>query len=185
MTLVHLENYGGHIGAGIWCGIAFVIAGVLTIFPGSSSVLTLCKVMLIVSIMFALFFAFWAFIGAFPALFLNVNIDVDNDYNKNRWLRITQGFCAIFEIILARVTLSQRTSDQEGNVIGTPQPVLAQPNLPIYQPVVQTGYQPVYQNGVQPGIQIRVQPGVHSGVQPGVQFQALVYPPTAPPTYTG
>ena len=109
-----------------------MIAGVLTIFPGSSSVLTLRKVMLIVSIILASFFAFWAFIGAFPALFLNANIDVDNDYNKNRWLRITQGFCSIFEIILARVTLSQRTSDQKGNV-----------SL-IYQPVAQTGYQPVY-----------------------------------------
>ena len=169
MTLIRLENYGGQIGAGIWCGIAFVIAGVLTIFPGSSSVLTLRKVMLIFSIIFASFLAFWAFIGAFPALFLSANIDVDNDYNKNRWLRVTQGFCAIFEIILARVTLNQRTSDQEGNVIATPQPVLAVPNLP----VVQTGYQPVYQHGVQPG------------VQPGVQFQALAYPPTAPPTYTG
>ena len=83
-------------------------------------------------------------------------------------MRVTQGFCAIFEIILARVTLSQRTSGQEGNVIATPQPVLAVPNLP----VVQTGYQPVYQHWVQPG------------VQSGVQFQALVYPPTAPPTYT-
>ena len=174
MTLIHLENYGGQIGAGIWCGIAFVIAGVLTIFPGSSSVLTLRKVMLIFSIIFASFLAFWAFIGAFPALFLNAsNIDVDNDYNKNRWLRVTQGFCAIFEIILARVTLSQRTSGQEGNVIATPQPVLAVPNLP----VVQTGYQPVYQHGVQPG--------VHPGVQPGVQLQALPYPPTAPPPYTG
>ena len=163
MTLIHLENYGGQIGAGIWCGIAFVIAGVLTIFPGSSSVLTLRKVMLIFSIIFASFLAFWAFIGAFPALFLNAsNIDVDNDYNKNRWLRVTQGFCAIFEIILARVTLSQRTSVQPIVLV---QPVLAVPNLP----VVQTGYQPVYQHGV----------------QPGVQFQALAYPPTAPPTYTG
>jgi hypothetical protein len=86
------------------------------------------------------FLPFWAFIGAFPALFLNANIDVDNDYIKNRWLRVTQGFCAVFEIILARVTLSQRTSDQECNVITTPQPlVLAQPNLPIYQPAVHTG----------------------------------------------
>ena len=89
-------------------------------------------------------------------------------------MRVTQGFCAIFEIILARVTLSQRTSDQEGNVIATPQPiVLAQPVLAVSNlPVVQTGYQPVYQHWVQPG------------VQSGVQFQALVYPPTAPPTYT-
>ena len=173
MTLIHLENYGGHIGAGIWCGILFVIAGVLTIFSGSSSLSTLRRVMLVLSIIFALFFAFWTFIGAFPALFLNASIDVENDYNKNRWLRVTQGFCAIFEIILARVTLSQRTSDQPIVLAG---PVLAQPNLPIYQPVVQTGYQPVYQQGVQPGVQ--------PGVQNGVQFQALTYPPTAPPTYT-
>jgi hypothetical protein len=168
MTLIRLEKNGVQIGAGIWCGIAFVIAGVLTIFPGSTSVITLRKVMLIVSIIFASFFAFWAFIGAF----LHAIIDAfDNDYNENRWLRVTQGFCAIFEIVLASVTLSQRISDQEGNVIATPQPiVLAQPIVqPIYQPVVQTGYQPVYQHGV----------------QPGVQFQALAYPPTAPPTYTG
>ena len=92
------------VGAGIWCGVAFVIAGVLIILPSSSSVLSLRRVTLILSMIFALFFAFWAFIGAFPALFLNANIDVDHDYNKNRWLRITQGFCAIFEIILARVT---------------------------------------------------------------------------------
>ena len=117
---------------------------------------------------FASFFAFWAFTGAF----LHAIIDAfDNDYNENRWLRVTQGFCAIFEIVLASVTLSQRTSDQEGNVIATPQTiVLAQPIVqPIYQPVVQTGYQPVYQHGV----------------QPGVQLQAMAYPPTAPPTYTG
>ena len=135
----------------------------------------------IVSIIFASFLAFWAFIGAFPALFLSANIDVDNDYNKNRWLRVTQGFCAIFEIILARVTLSQRTSDQEGNVIATPQPiVLAQPVAqPIYQPAVQMGYQPAVQTGFQPG----VQPGYQPQMQP--QLQAQGYPQTAPPPYTG
>ena len=148
MKLIHFENNGVQIGAGIWCGFAYVIAGVLTIVPGSSSVLPLRKVMLIVSIIFASFLAFWAFFGAFVHAIIDA---FDNDYNENRWLRVTQGFCAIFEIILARVILSQRTSDQAGNVIGTP----------------------VYQHGVQPG------------VQPGVQFQALAYPPTAPPTYTG
>ena len=181
MKLIHFENNGVQIGAGIWCGFAYVIAGVLTMVPGSSSVLPLRKVMLIVSIIFASFFAFWAFIGAFPALFLNANIDVDNDYNKNRWLRVTQGFCAIFEIILASVTLCQRTSDQEGHVIAAPQTiVLAQPVAqPIYQPTVQMGYQPQ----VQPAYQPQVQPGYQPGVQP--QLQAQAYPQTAPPPYTG
>ena len=93
-----------------------------------------------------------------------------------RGLRVTQGFCALFEIILASVTLCQRTTDQEGYVIAPPQTVvLAQPLAvvaqPIYQPAVQTGFRP----GVQPGYQPQMQP----------QLQAQAYPQTAPPPYTG
>ena len=180
MKLIHFKNNGVQIGAGIWCGFAFVIAGVLTMVPGSSSVLPFRKVMLIVSIIFASFLAFWAFIGAFVHAIIDA---FDNEYNENRWLRVTQGFCAIFEIILASVTLFHKPSDQEVHVITTPQTIVL--TQPIYQPIVQTGYQPVYQHGVQPGVQPGVHPGVHPGVQPGVQLQAVPYPPTAPPPYTG
>ena len=130
--------------------------------------------MLIVSIMSASFLVFWAFIQAFVHAIINA---FDNEYNENRWLRVTQGFCAGFEIILAMVTICQRTSDQEGHVIVAPQTiVLAQPVAqPIYQPAVQMVYQPGYQPQVQTGFQ--------PGVQP--QFQAQGYPQTAPPPYTG
>ena len=138
--------------------------------PGSSSVTTLRKVMLIISIIFASFFTFYAYIAA--------------AISENRRLRVTQGFCALFELILASVTLCQRTTDQEGHVIAPPQTVvLAQPLAvvaqPIYQPAVQMGYQPVVQTGFQPG----VQPGYQPGLQP--QLQAQAYPQTAPPPYTG
>ena len=178
IKLIHFENNGVQIGAGIWCGIAFVIAGALTMSPGSSSTVTFRKVMLIVSIIFASFFAFWAFIQAFVHAIVDA---FDNEYNENRYLRVTQGFCAGFEIILASVTLCQRTSDQQGHIIAAPQTiVLAQPVAqPIYQPAVQMGYQPQ----VQPGYQPQVQPGYQPGVQP--QLQAQAYPQTAPPPYTG
>ena len=125
--------------------------------PGSSSSVTFRKVMLIVSIIFASFFAFWAFIQAFVHAIVDA---FDNEYNENRYLRVTQGFCAGFEIILASVTLCQRTSDQEGHVIATPQSlVFAQPVAqPIYQQEVQMGYQPAYQPQVQAGFQPGVQP---------------------------
>ena len=90
-----------------------------------------------------------------------------NQYSENRRLRVTQGFCALFEIILASVTLCQRTSDQ-GHIIATPQ------TLVLTQPAVQMVYQPGYQPQVQTGFQ--------PGVQP--QFQAQGYPQTAPPPYT-
>ena len=188
MKLIHFENNGVQIGAGIWCGFAYVIAGVLTMVPGSSSVLPLRKVMLIVSIIFASFLAFWAFFGAFVHAIIDA---FDNEYNENRWLRVTQGFCAIFEIILASVSLFHKPSDQEVHVIATPQTIVStQPIVqPIYQPVVQTGYQPGYQHGVQtiyqPLVQTGYQPVYQHGVQPGVQLQALPHPPTAPPPYTG
>ena len=176
IKLIHFENNGLQIGAGIWCGIAFVIAGALTISPGSSSTVTFRKVMLIVSIIFASFFAFWAFIHAFLH-FIVYALSDDDEYNEQRWLRVIQGFCAGFEIILASVTLCKRRSThQQGHIIAAPQTiVLAQPVAqPIYQPAVQMGYQPQ----VQPGYQPQVQPGYHPGVQP--QLQAQAYPQTAP-----
>ena len=170
------RDNGLQIGSGIWCGIAFVIAGGLTMFPGSSSITTLRKVVLTISIIFAAFSAFWAFIAA-------------NDYGyhsqyENKRLRVTQGFFAMFEIILAFVTLCQRTTDQEGHVIAPPQTIVIAPPVavvaqPIYQPAVQMGYQPQ----VQPAYQPQVQPGYQPGVQP--QLQAQAYPQTAPPPYTG
>ena len=174
MDLIHYRNNGWQIGSGIWCGIPFVIAGGLTLSPGSSSVTTLRKVMLIISIIFASFFTFYAFIAATIHAFADA-WNNNNQYSENRWLRVTQGFCAIFEIILASLTLCQRTS--EGQVIATTQTlVLAQPVAqPIYQPAVQMGYQPAYQPQVQTGFQ--------PGVQP--QFQAQAYPQTAPPPYNG
>ena len=174
MDLIHYRNNGWQIGSGIWCGIPFVIAGGLTLSPGSSSVTTLRKVMLIISIIFASFFTFYAFIAATIHAFADA-WNNNNQYSENRWLRVTQGFCAIFEIILASLTLCQRTS--EGQVIATPQTlVFSQPVAqPIYQPAVQMGYQPAYQPQVQTGFQ--------PGVQP--QFQAQAYPQTAPPPYTG
>ena len=166
MDLIHYRNNGWQIGSGIWCGIPFVIAGGLTLSPGSSSITTLRKVMLIISIIFAAFFTFWAFIGATIHAFFDA-WNNNNQYRENRWLRVTQGFCALFEIILASVTLCQRTSAQ-GHIIDTPQTlVLAQPAV---QMVYQPGYQPQLQTGFQPGVQ--------------PQFQAQGYPQTAPPPYT-
>ena len=176
----YYRNDPFQIGSGIWCGIAFVIAGGLTLFPGPSSITKLRKVVLTISIIFAAFFAFWAFIAA----------NVDRQY-ENKRLRVTQGFCAMFEIILAFVTLCQRTTDQEGHVIASPQTIVIAPPVavvaqPIYQPVVQMGYgtmvphlQPQVPSGFQPG----VQPGYQPQVQP--QLQARGYPQTAPPPYTG
>ena len=181
MNLIHYRNNGWQIGSGIWCGIAFVIAGGLTMSPGSSSVTTLRKVMLIISIIFASFFTFYAFIAATIHAFGDWWND-NNQYSENRGLRVTQGFCAIFEIILASVTLCHRTTDQ-GHVIAPSQTVvLAQPVAvmaqPIYQPALQMGYQPAVQTGFQPG----VQPGYQPQMQP--QLEAQGYPQTAPPPYT-
>ena len=176
-------SYGWQIGSGIWCGIPFVIAGGLTMTPGSSSVTTLRKVMLIISIIFASFFTFYAFIAATIHAFADV-WNNNNQYSENRGLRVTQGFCAIFEIILASVTLCQRTSVQEGHVIAPPQTVvLAQPVAVVAQPIYQTAVQMGNQPQVQPGYQPQIQPGYQPGVQP--QLQAQAYPQTAPPPYTG
>ena len=147
------------IGAGIWCGMAFIIAGILTISPGSPTILPLRKVMLIISIIFAVFLAFWAFSGAFIHAVIDTFDPFDDEYNENRWLRVIQGFCAVFEIVLAGVTFCQRTSEQEGQVTSAPQILVT----------VQQGVQPGYQQGVQPEYQPGVQPGYQPGVQPGLQ----------------
>ena len=109
------------IGAGIWCGLAFIIAGILTISPGSPTILPLRKVMLIISIIFAVFLAFWTFSGAFIHAVIDTFDPFDDEYNENRLLRVIQGFCAVFKIVLAGVTFCQRTSEQEGQVTTAPQ----------------------------------------------------------------
>ena len=109
------------IGAGIWCGLAFIIAGILTISPGSPTILPLRKVMLIISTIFAVFLAFWTFSGAFIHAVIDTFDPFDDEYNENRLLRVIQGFCAVFEIVLAGVTFCQRTSEQEGQVTTAPQ----------------------------------------------------------------
>ena len=109
------------IGAGIWCGLAFIIAGILTISPGSPTILPLRKVMLIISIIFAIFLAFWAFSGAFIHAVIDTFDPFDEEYNENRLLRVIQGFSAVFEIVLAGVTFCQRTSEQEGQVTSASQ----------------------------------------------------------------
>ena len=179
----HYRNNGFQIGSGIWCGIAFVIAGGLTMSPGSSSITKLRRVVLTISIMFAAFFVFWAFIAA-------NDYDYHSQYDNKR-LRVTQGFFAMFEIILAFVTLCQRTTDQEGHVIAPPQTIVIAPPVavvaqPIYQPVVQMGYGTMVTH-LQPQVQTGFQSGVQTGYQPQVQpqLQAQGYPQTAPPPYTG
>ena len=147
------------IGAGIWCGMAFIIAGILTISPGSPTLLPLRKVMLIISIIFAVFLAFWAFSGAIIHAVIDTFDPFDDEYNENRWLRVIQGFCAVFEIVLAGVTFCQRTSEQEGQDTSAPQILVT----------VQQGVQPGYQQGVQPGYQPGVQPCYQPGLQPCYQ----------------
>ena len=151
------------IGAGIWCGMAFIIAGILTISPGSPTILPLRKVMLIISVIFAVFLAFWTFSGAFIHAVIDTFDPFDDEYNENRWLRVIQGFCAVFEIVLASVTFCQRTSEQESQVTSAPQILVT------VQPGYQQGVQPGYQQGVQPGYQLGVQSEYQPGVQPGLQ----------------
>jgi len=104
---------GIHIGIGIWCGISFIITGGLTI---SESNVTFRKVMLNVSVIFAIFLSFWAFIVAIIHAVNDSNkeslpedsLDTNGNrggYSHERWLRVTQGFCGLFEIALSIVTL--------------------------------------------------------------------------------
>ena len=145
--------YGdGYIGTGIWCGITFIGAGILVISSESPSVLTFRKVMVILSMVFAIFMAFWSFIASL----IHAGIDHFYDqYSHERSLRVTQGFCAIFEIVLTIVTLCQRTSDQEGQVLAQgPQTILT------------------IQPGVQQGVQLQ---GVQSGVGYAPNTQVITY----------
>ena len=127
--------------------------------------------MLIISIIFAVFLAFWTFSGAFIHAIIDTFDPFDDEYNDNRLFRVIQGFCAVFEIVLAGVTFCQRTSEQEGQVATAPQVLVTvqQGVQPGYQQGVQPGYQPGVQPGYQPGVQLGVQPGVQTGVQTGYQ----------------
>jgi len=147
-----LYDGDGYIGTGIWCGITFIGAGILTISSESPSVLTFRKVMVILSMVFAIFMAFWSFIASL----IHAGIDHFYDqYSHERSLRVTQGFCAIFEIVLTIVTLCQRTADQEGQVISIgPQTILT------------------IQPGVQPGVGYAANTQVITYLQP----QTSAYP---------
>merc|ERR1712110_955524 len=145
--ILYLYDGDGYIGTGIWCGITFIIAGILVLSSESPSVLTFRKVMVILSMVFAIFMAFWAFIASL------IHARIDDQYSHELGLRVTQGFCAIFEIVLTIVTLCQRTSDQEGQV-------LAQGPILTIQP------------GVQQGVQLQ---GVQSGVGYAPNTQVITY----------
>ena len=143
-----------YIGTGIWCGMTFIIAGILVLSSESPSVLTFRKVMVILSMVFAIFMAVWAFIASLIHARIDA-IDENDQYSHEHSLRVTQGFCAIFEIVLTIVTLCQRTSDQEGQV-------LAQGPILTIQP------------GVQQGVQLQ---GVQSGVGYAPNTQVITYLP--------
>jgi len=134
IAIISLNELGEglHIGTGIWIGIAFIITGGLTIAKSASSV-TFRKVMLIISMIFAIFLSFWAFIAAIIHWGQDL-WDDDDDYRHERWLRVTQGFCGLFELAISIVTLCQRTPDQEGRVIASgPQAqtmITVQPGVP-------------------------------------------------------
>ena len=112
--------------------MTFIIAGILVISSESPSMLTFRKVMVILSMVFAIVMFFWEF---FVQVLIHAGIDYISSLERN--LRVTQGFCAIFELVLTVVTLCQRTSDQEGQVLAQgPQTILT------IQPGVQQGVQP-------------------------------------------
>ena len=142
------------IGTGIWCGVTFIIAGILVLSSESPSVLTYRKQMVILSMVFAIFMAFWSF----SASLIHAGFDLFRDQyshesSHERSLRVTQGFCAIFEIVLTIVTLCQRTSDQEGQVLAQgPQTILT----------------------IQQGVQLQ---GVQSGVGYAPNTQVIAYLP--------
>ena len=143
IAIIYLRNNWDesiHIGTGIWIGIAFIITGGLTLGQSASTV-TFRKVMLIISIIFAIFLSFWAFISAIIHWGIDV-FDDDNEYRHQRWLRVTQGFCGLFEIAISIVTLCQRTQDQAGRVITYPQ---NQTVVTVQQPSVPVAYAPVGQ----------------------------------------
>ena len=130
--------------------MTFIIAGILVISSESPSMLTFRKVMVILSIVFAVFMFFGAFI---VQVLIHAGIDYISSLERN--LRVTQGFCAIFELVLTVVTLCQRTSDQEGQVLAQgPQTILT------------------IQPGVQQGVQLQ---GVQSDVGYAPNTQVITY----------
>ena len=109
--------------------------------PRAPSVVRIRNVMLIISITFASFFIYWSFLYVFIHKLGYHN----SEYKTHRWLRVTQGFCAIFEISLA----SKSLCSQQNQV--TPKPTTSNTlqqltRIPV-QPI-QPGYQ--YPPGVQP-----------------------------------
>ena len=110
--------------------------------------------MVILSMVFAIFMAVWAFIASLIHARIDA-IDENDQYSHERSLRVTQGFCAIFEIVLTIVTLCQRTSDQEGQVL-------------VQGPIM------TIQPGVQQGVQLQ---GVQSGVGYSPNTQVITYLP--------
>ena len=176
---MHLYYGDSYIGTGIWCGVTFIIAGILVLSSESPSVLTYRKQMVILSMVFAIFMAFWSF----SASLIHAGIDLfrvqySHESSHERSLRVTQGFCAIFEIVLTIVTLCQRTSDQEGQVLAQgPQTILT------LQPGVQQGVQP---QGVQPGVGYAPNTQVITYLQPQTSAhpQNFVGISTNPPPYS-
>ena len=78
----HYGYANTHIMSGIWCGLTFIVTGGFTLSPESPIILTFRKVMLILSMIFAIFLGFWGF------LFGGISTN---------WLRTTQGFVGVFE----------------------------------------------------------------------------------------
>ena len=90
----------------------------------------------------------WAFIAAI----VHAGIDLSNsgsNYSHERWLRVTQGFCALFEIAISTVTLCQKTQDQEGRVIAaapqTQTVIAGQPGVPAGVGYATSGQEIAYQ----------------------------------------
>ena len=175
---MYLYHGDGYIGTGIWCGITFIITGILVLSSESPSVLTYRKVMVILSMVFAIFLAFWAFSASLIHAGINLFRDDHDRAGHERSLRVAQGFCAIFEIVFTIVTLCQRTSDQEGQVLAQgPQTIMT------IQPGVQQGVQP---QGVQPGVGYAPNTQVITYLQPQTSAhpQNFVGITTNPPPYS-
>ena len=141
INLIHYEETGVQIGAGIWCGIVFVFTGIITVLPRAPSVVRIRNVMLIISITFAGFFIYWSFLYVFIHK-LGYN---NSEYKTHRWLRVTQGFCAIFEISLASKSLCSQ-QNQVSPLPKTSNTLQQLTRIPV-QPI-KPGYQ--YPPGVQP-----------------------------------
>ena len=146
--------------------MTFIIAGILVISSESPSMLTFRKVMVILSIVFAVFMFFGAFI---VQVLIHAGIDYISSLERN--LRVTQGFCAIFELVLSVVTLCQTTSDQEGQVIAQgPQTILT--------------IQPGVQQGVHPSVGYATATFNESYLQASANPQNFVRISTNPPPYS-